>query len=191
MMKRKTTLKIASAAALLAALSVAYAVHQRQRTKRIARNESRIIAHLKNLGTAQAQFVDAGARDADGNGTGKYGDFYELRSVLGAEWSKGSRTRVRLDGYLVEIHLHADTTDRETSWSAYAWPASYGHTGLRAFAISKTGDVASSPNRRTQYSGLYRAPARAAACLPPEPTTGQLWPAVNQQGTDHEQWSLI
>ena len=41
----------------------------------------------------------------------------------------------------------------EIYWIAYAWPKSYDNSGNRVFFVNQTGDVLSSRNKATKYSG--------------------------------------
>lgn len=54
----------------------------------------------------------------------------------------------------------------EIMWCAYAWPASVGQSGNRAFFINQEGDLLQMNNRvagATQYTGAADAPAYSAA----------------------------
>jgi prepilin-type N-terminal cleavage/methylation domain-containing protein len=60
-----------------------------------------------------------------------------------------------------------DAGQSEVLWCCYAWPASRGNSGKRAFFVNQSGDVLASPNIATtaQYSGLTRGPSPDAAFM--------------------------
>jgi len=60
-----------------------------------------------------------------------------------------------------------DAGQSEVLWCCYAWPASRGNSGKRAFFVNQSGDVLASPNiaATAQYSGLTRGPSPDAAFM--------------------------
>lgn len=55
----------------------------------------------------------------------------------------------------------------EVFWVCYAWPASNGQTGRRAFVVNQTGDLLQSDNSVQLYSGAAVAPPSDAAFTTP------------------------
>lgn len=51
----------------------------------------------------------------------------------------------------------------ETVWCCYAWPATYGSSGRRAFMVNQSGDILQTNNAIQTYSGLGAPPAPDAA----------------------------
>ncbi|MEQ8768150.1 MAG: type II secretion system protein [Planctomycetota bacterium] len=85
----------------------------------------------------------------------------------------------------------------ETAWVCYAWPASYGTSGIRAFAINSHGDVVATGNRQLNYS---RAPGEVGAVIPTfdaafvgATTAGDILGifANGESGTDGQIWAII
>jgi prepilin-type N-terminal cleavage/methylation domain-containing protein len=47
----------------------------------------------------------------------------------------------------------------ESYWVAYAWPATHGSSGRRAFVVNQEGSILQTPNDAQQYSGNTTVPA--------------------------------
>lgn len=76
-------------------------------------------------------------------------------------------------------------------WCCYAWPASAGKSGNRAFFINQSGYVLGSRNNVTKYSrSTSKTPLPMAAFLPTETNMGGMV-AANSTGTDGESWVLV
>ena len=170
---------------------VGISLYEDYRVDRINGNESRAISNLKNLSSAQVQLQATGARDKNENSIGEFGDFADLEEFLSAAWNGGTKTRVVLQGYVIEVHLSKDPGKREYKWTAYAWPASYGSSGIRAFMVNQQGDILATNNAQSRYSGATRVPKLDAAFLDPEPITRKLLPAVNEVGRDGLLWTIV
>ena len=126
--------------------------------------------------------------------------------VLSAPLGYVTQSRVSKSGYLYQIFLpnaagagvaedpnggKADPTEVsanlcESIWCAYAWPATRGTSGSRAFFVNQAGDILRSQNRITMYSGSTATPQPDAAFTTPGSIAGP--PAVGLIGTDGERW---
>lgn len=154
-------------------------------------SESAAIATLKNLRTAQQQFVDSGAVDLDGDGRGEPGTIGELSGavnlrqsrlrmapphriaapVLGPIFARGQDGRVEHWNYRFQLWLQGVDglwvgDDRVGSavtgdWCAYAWPATEEH-GRRTFFLDGRGNVWSTTNADRRYGGAHVVPVDAA-----------------------------
>lgn len=67
-----------------------------------------------------------------------------------------------------------DADFAETVWACYAWPATFGSSGRRAFMVSQSGDILQSDNVIQTYSGLAAPPAPDAAYSAPADMTAPL-----------------
>jgi len=76
-------------------------------------------------------------------------------------------------------------------WWAIAWPVWYGMTGNRCFFIGQGGDLFSSNNQPTRYSGMERIPPPNAATPPAEPPNPPWIPAVNDFGAARVRWTVV
>lgn len=162
------------------------------RTDSINRNESRAIAYLKKLSSAQAQLQASAHVDRNQNGAGEYGDFRELSGALDEQWQQGMPKRAELDGYIFEIHLPATPEERETTWRIYAWPRMFGWTGKRAYMVNQQGDIMASSNAVRRYSGDARQPVPNAAFLLQSSDEGfRADVAVNTTGHDGMRWTVV
>ncbi len=153
------------------------------------RIDSYVIATLKNLASSQSQHQAQTTR----NGAGSYGDFHQLvkERYVSRRFGTGTPTRVRFRGYIYELHLPADPSERGLKWHCYAWPESYGRTGKRVFFACQRGCILASRNANRQYSGDSYAPASDAAFGPPEPGSTEPQLAMNKVGNDGEHWVLV
>jgi len=70
----------------------------------------------------------------------------------------------------------------ETAWCAYAWPATYGTSGTRAFFVNQSGDVMGSSNRVAKWSGTERPMAPDSAFLGSGITSPVAVDAVGRNG---------
>ena len=149
---------------------------------RLNANESAAIATLKNIASAQAQAQASGTIDANTNGAGEFGFFAELSGsrevrgsterisppVLSAAFGNLQGDTVLRSGYYFRMHLpgpagefetestaaaDVDDPNAEVMWCCYAWPASYGNSGKRAFFVNQSGDVLACRNATANYSG--------------------------------------
>lgn len=64
-------------------------------------------------------------------------------------------------GLAAPAALDADLA--ETFWTCYAWPASFGSSGTRAFVTNQSGDLLQSSNATTNYDGIAVSPAADSA----------------------------
>ena len=163
--RRSTLLRLGIAGALCSALACFVKVESDR--ARLRKNESTVSAVMKHLSSVQAQLQASGACDANGNGAGEYGDFYDLAGgrtpILDRSFARGTRTRVELHGYVFELHLPAEPLQRERYWRAYAWPREYGRTGKQAFMVDQRGDLLWTKNQARRYSGDEVVPGHGAA----------------------------
>ena len=82
-------------------------------------------------------------------------------------------------------------TQAEVLWCAYAWPSAFGNSGKRVFFINQGGDVLSSKNVITAYSGTV-APAFTAAFDAAVTTQDMsVTVAANRLGNDTETWTVV
>ena len=82
----------------------------------------------------------------------------------------------------------------EVMWCCYAWPASYGNSGKRAFFVNQSGDVLSCRNATQQYSGTGSGsvPTGTAAMLSGiSSATMASTLAANATGQDGERWTVV
>jgi hypothetical protein len=159
----------------------------KHRQKTINTNESQAISALKNMSSAQAQLQASGHVDTNRNGAGEFGDFHEMREVLSAAFTRGTPTRVEVQGYIYELYLPDSPEHREVAWSIYAWPADYGRTGRRAFFLDQHGCILSTGNTLKRYSGTTALP-EATAAFTPDSTRAR---AANTFGADGQRWTII
>jgi prepilin-type N-terminal cleavage/methylation domain-containing protein len=77
----------------------------------------------------------------------------------------------------------------ETSWAAYAWPASYQTSGIRTFFVNQAGDITSADS--SSYSGAGRPNPVAAfrTGAAPNGMTGRV--AVGTKGVDGNMWKQV
>jgi prepilin-type N-terminal cleavage/methylation domain-containing protein len=80
----------------------------------------------------------------------------------------------------------------EVMWMCYAWPASYGNSGKRAFFVNQQGDVLACRNATQRYNGTITEPAATAAFLSTvtSPNMGSTL-ATNATGQDGERWTVV
>jgi prepilin-type N-terminal cleavage/methylation domain-containing protein len=78
-------------------------------------------------------------------------------------------------------------------WACYAWPASYGNSGIRAFFVSQAGEILATTNFATRYSGTAVMPADNAA-LKASAVVNTLMThsiAANATGVDGNFWTVV
>ncbi|MCB9890700.1 MAG: prepilin-type N-terminal cleavage/methylation domain-containing protein [Planctomycetes bacterium] len=86
-----------------------------------------------------------------------------------------------------------DPSQSEVLWSCYAWPASFGNSGKRAFFVNQQGDVMATSNATTKYSGTTTPPSGGAAYVTVSGVTLSMAAevAVNTTGTDGMRWTVV
>ena len=130
---------------------------------------------------------------------------------LSGAFSNVQASRVSRSGYVFQMFLPAtgaaataeaatggaatvsiDAAEAEVMWMVYAWPTSYGNSGKRCFFVNQSGDVMSSRNSTTNYSGSTTVPAATAAMLGTvaTPTMASAL-AINAAGQDGENWTIL
>ncbi len=112
--------------------------------------------------------------------------------------------RVLRSGYYFRMHLAdnaagfetentasaVDPANSEVMWGCYAWPASFGNSGKRAFYVNQSGDVLACRNNTAQYSGTGTVPtAGTAAYVSAGAMTGTV--AANATAADGERWVVV
>ncbi|MBK8096365.1 MAG: hypothetical protein IPK26_04615 [Planctomycetes bacterium] len=159
-----------AAASVLVALAIGGAVMvPKWRSQRIRANESRAMAILKNISSAQSQAQASGAIDVDRDNVGEYAFFGELSGTIALRGTgqrmsppvlAGMRNpqagRVVASGYVFQIFLPGrdgswigdesgvelvDPAAAANHWLCYAWPEHPGSTGQRWFLINHGGDI--------------------------------------------------
>lgn len=76
-------------------------------------------------------------------------------------------------------------------WACYAWPASYGSTGLRAFFVQETRVVLACANQETRCEGSVNDPDPRAAIVPGGDGNMGDEVAINAVGRDGNLWSVV
>jgi len=120
--KRRRRARRVTLTALLVIAGLATAIDlPRFFSERRNRNESTVIAALKNISSGQSQLQASGAQDADGDGQGEYGFLGELAGVaplrgsdallvppvLHGRFGAVRDGRVEIGGYVIEMFLPA------------------------------------------------------------------------------------
>jgi hypothetical protein len=80
----------------------------------------------------------------------------------------------------------------EVTWAVYAWPASFGSSGKRAFFCNQAGEVLQCANVTTRYSGTTSIPAPAAVlrASATNKTSMSHSLAINSTGNDGNFWTV-
>jgi hypothetical protein len=216
---RQSAAKIGFTLALIVFVFFQLAIPRFNARPRRGANESAAIATLKNICSAQAQYQAAGVIDRDADGVGEYGYFADLATgnppLLSAAFAKvGSQAGVAggvivRSGYIFQMFLpdashrgvaearsggtgsnppNADSA--ELTWCCYAWPASFGNSGRRAFFINQEGDVLGTKNLLHRYSGGTKVPSPDAAFLAPSQLQLASSIAAHSSGMDGQVWLL-
>lgn len=137
----------------------------------IVENEQRAVDILGRIADAQSIFRARGGsygfiEELSGAGSGRRITTLPAALVIGTPTS-GLLER---DGYVFTVYLpsldghgalHHTEVDNEAAsrfWIAYAWPAHYGITGRRVFAITCEGKVWAHENSVNPFSGRERRP---------------------------------
>jgi hypothetical protein len=176
--------------------------------RRFSQAELRGLRTLSALRDAELSFRASGALDRDADGAGEFGFLGDVvRSAQGSSLATEIRPvgrdvwESRDSSYAFAVFLPDDgghgvseseaarVSPREASqcFVAYAWPASYARTGLRAFCVLADGRLVITENGVKQYTGRRRAPKPFAALLDKdEPLCGSVG---NKDKTgDHQPW---
>jgi prepilin-type N-terminal cleavage/methylation domain-containing protein len=131
-------------------------------------------------------------------------------TLSGAFGNVDANGRVLRSGYYFEMYLPGanaswededprtsaypavDASFSEVLWAAYAWPASFGNSGKRAFFCNQAGDVLQCPNATTRYSGTtsFPAPAAVLRASATNKTSMSHSLAVNSTGNDGNFWTV-
>lgn len=127
---------------------------------RIASNEGSAIGTLRAIGTGEDQYRTAIVEDDDTNGVGEYGNLTELANgefIPRGMTPVGAATFAIKSGYRIEafpgdVALAGDDADESAFFIVYAWPDSVNNTGVRAFALDQSNEIAF--NTDQQYSGV-------------------------------------
>lgn len=81
-----------------------------------------------------------------------------------------------------------DADYQENQWIAYAWPATFGVTGMRVFAIDNQGTVIAADNHNGLYNGNNKQPQYNAA-MTGSPSHNRFEEmAVSTTGIDGQRW---
>ncbi len=152
-------------------------------------NETNAKNNLRVVAMGQGLFINQVIVDQDGDSAGEYGTLGELSGVSVSRGGStasaliprtfgpsGSETNVTRNAYVFQMFLPgvssaltegagAITDDdvinaQEESFRCYAWPATFGSTGDRAFGINQEGDVYSTSNdiSSQKYNGTTKKP---------------------------------
>ena len=185
---------------------------------RLNSNETAAIATLRNVISAQAQFQTTAKADVNSNGIGEYGYFGEMSGAVGVRggstlvppvlstsfrtvFGEGIVTR---SGYNFVVGLPditgAPVTENapgtpdpdlaETTWACYAWPTSYGTTGLRTFFVNQGGDIIATED--SSYTGSAAVPMGAGSAFAGSggaTITGRV--ATGMTGRDGNFWKQV
>ncbi|MEM7204855.1 MAG: DUF2950 family protein [Planctomycetota bacterium] len=79
----------------------------------------------------------------------------------------------------------------EVMWMCYAWPASFGNSGKRAFFVNQQGDVLACRNATQRYNGTTNPPNATSAFLSGASSTMGSTLASNGTGQDNERWIVV
>lgn len=117
---------------------------------RIASNEGSAIGTLRALATGEDQYRTAIAEDNDANGVGEYGVLAELTAgdfIPRGMTPSGTTEFAIKSGYRIQAFPgdaagDGDDSDESAFFIAYAWPDSLNNTGVRAFAIDQSNEIA-------------------------------------------------
>ena len=130
--------------------------------------------------------------------------------VLSGAFGNVIGSRVARSGYLFAMFLPAasgagtaevatggaltvsiSASNSEVLWCGYAWPSSFGNSGKRIFFINQSGDVLSSRNNTTRYSGTTTVPSVDAAFLAGTANILGSTVSANATGKDGERWLVV
>ena len=176
--------------------------------RRFLQDETRAWLVLNDLREGEVAFRGSVRIDRDGDGIGEFGF---LRDVLVAS-PESSRIRgLRAVGrgvyetedssYDISFFLPDDaghgvgeddgdrvsSQEAEQCFVAYAWPAVYGRTGIRAFCMLADGRSLITENGVKQYGGAKRRPpANAALFAKEDRLCGSN--ALSRPSNDHQPW---
>lgn len=86
-----------------------------------------------------------------------------------------------------------DAAQAEVLWACYAWPASFGNSGKRAFFVNQAGDVLQSNNSVTRYNGTTTTPAATAILLSTATNKTSMSHSIAVNGTaeDGMRWTVV
>lgn len=153
----------------------------------------------------------AGSVGVRANESGGTGAELTRPPFLSAAFASVQGGQVLRDGYVFQMFLPSSTgapvaeavagggsgcaisgTLSEMVWGCYAWPASRGNSGQRAFYSNQSGEILACHNTIATYSGALAAPNGTAAALGSlsSPTMTSTI-AVNATGQDGEFWFAV
>lgn len=186
-----------------------------EKALRRASNETAVIATLRNIVSAQAQFQCTARADEDKDGVGEYGSFGELSGAIGVRdgqalnppvlstaFRKVENGRVERNGYLFQIYLPqaggqpvperdgggfgAGETDADLAETCWCVYAWPVEGEGRTFFINQAGDVLE--NSDAGYAGDRSPPAYAAF----RNASGLTAPAaIGTRGADRCEWKQV
>ncbi|MBI1849228.1 MAG: hypothetical protein HYR85_02680 [Planctomycetes bacterium] len=178
--------------------------------RRFAQNEIRAASVLQAIRESEDAFRRSAHLDRDGDGSGEYGFLLDIRAAdpksplvrglrpigRGAYETEDSTFDVTVflpdDASHGVSELNADRAspkESEQCFVAYAWPATYARTGIRAFCLLADGRFLITENGVKQYSGLKRRPtANAALYVKEEHLCGPN--AGLRPSNDRQAWSM-
>lgn len=131
-------------------------------------------------------------------------------AVLSGAFGGVQNSRITRSGYLFQMFLPSSAAaplteaaagggagvsvaaaESEILWSCYAWPASRGNSGRRAFFVNQWGEVLSCSNDVARYNGLL-GPGGTAAVLGTVGGANMASSiAANATGQDGEVWRVV
>ena len=88
----------------------------------------------------------------------------------------------------VKVATPPDAAKSEVLWCCYAWPASFGNSGKRAFFVNQSGDVLACRNVTVRFNGTTSVPNFNAAFVGLKMNST---PAANATGTCGERFTVV
>jgi prepilin-type N-terminal cleavage/methylation domain-containing protein len=140
-----------------------------------------------------------------------YGNVMNPPALSGAFRTYNANSELSKSGYLFHVILpgaggigvaeastgafaaNLDSDLCEVGWCCYAWPATYGTSGNRAFFVNQTGDLISTENAPYSGTAALATAALAGAAFkaggPLTNITGQV--AIGTRGRDGQLWKQV
>jgi len=116
-----------------------------------------------------------------------------VRSGYIFRMSLPSTTKAFLNEPALATAAQVSPSNAEVLWCCYAWPATYGNSGKRAFFVNQQGDVLSCTNgtRRYTVTGATAVTPTGNAAFVFGVASMSHSLAVNAVGVDGERWTVV
>lgn len=152
----------------------------REDSKR-ARNVKKAIENLALMATIQFKYKDKPFSDSDSNGTGEFGNNYEL-SKSGLAEKRGFKYDpdsgfFRKNGYYFWVVTDGTEFRRERYYCVYSWPEELWVTGDTAFFMEQDGKIYTNAN--DGYAGIQLSGMKAPVSKPMAYRENRIFGEVN------------